>query len=471
MRDEGVHPPLDFPDYKSTALRHPQEPLIYLPHTVTESTGPQLGPPAAGAIENDLTTQHDGEPIGERIIVSGRLLDGDGRPIRDSLIEVWQANAAGRYAHRWDRWPAPLDPNFSGGGRCVTDADGRYSFVTIKPGPTRGATTTTPGARRTSTSRCSARSSPQRLVTQMYFPGDPLFPYDPIFNSVRDPKVRERLIAGFSIDRLPGQLGARLRVRHRAARARRDADGGGALSAAPLTPVADRGPYLAIGLPWPEGPVADPAGVRICGRVFDGAGEIIKDALVETWDPASRSFCRCPTDDEGRWHVVTPAAPHLAVNVFARGLLHRLVTRIYFDPDHDDPVLALVPADPACNAGRPADRRWLPIRHPHPRARRNRLLRRLSSSAASTPAGRSRRRSATRRGSARCSTSRRRSPAQRGRPTWPSGSRRWSSTSPRSVAWGPSMPRRSCPWRASCASGRAPRRMTARRARTCSTPR
>ncbi len=117
------------------------------------------------------------------------------------------------------------------------------------------------------------------------------------------------------------------------------------MSDAPLTPAQTVGPYLAIGLPWPEGPVADPAGVRIWGRVFDGAGEIIKDALVETWDPASRSFCRCPTDDEGRWHVVTPAAPHLAVNVFARGLLHRLVTRIYFDPDHDDPVLALVPAD------------------------------------------------------------------------------------------------------------------------------
>jgi protocatechuate 3,4-dioxygenase beta subunit len=135
-RDAGLHPPLDFPDYKSTALRHPKEPLVYLPHTVTEKTGPQLGERRRpGPIDHDLTRQHGGEPVGERIIVAGRLLDSDGRPIRNSLIEVWQANAAGRYKHRWDTWPAPLDPNFSGGGRCVTDSEGRYEFVTVKPGP------------------------------------------------------------------------------------------------------------------------------------------------------------------------------------------------------------------------------------------------------------------------------------------------------------------------------------------------
>jgi protocatechuate 3,4-dioxygenase beta subunit len=195
-----VHPPLDFPDYRSTRLRHPKQPLVYLPHTVAETTGPQLGELRPGPLDHDLTRQHEGEPIGERITVSGRLLDADGRPIRDSLVEVWQANAAGRYAHRWDTWKAPLDPNFSGGGRCVTDAEGRYEFVTIKPGPYPWGNH--PNAWRPAHIHFSllGRAFSQRLVTQMYFPGDPLFPLDPIFNSVRDPQARERMIARFSID-------------------------------------------------------------------------------------------------------------------------------------------------------------------------------------------------------------------------------------------------------------------------------
>ncbi|MEA2310835.1 MAG: protocatechuate 3,4-dioxygenase, beta subunit [Solirubrobacteraceae bacterium] len=200
MRDERVHPPLDSPDYKSTRLRHPKQPLVYLPHTVAEATGPQLGDLRPGPLDHDLTRQHEGEPLGERITVSGRLLDGDGRPIRDSLVEVWQANSAGRYRHRWDTWPAPLDPNFSGGGRCFTDAGGRYSFVTVKPGPYPWGNH--PNAWRPAHIHFSLLGTvfEQRLVTQMYFPGDPLFEYDPIFNSVRDPKVRERMIARFSID-------------------------------------------------------------------------------------------------------------------------------------------------------------------------------------------------------------------------------------------------------------------------------
>jgi protocatechuate 3,4-dioxygenase beta subunit len=201
MRDEGIHPPLDFPEYRSTALRHPQEPLVYLPHTVSEATGPQLGDLRPGPLDHDLTRQHAGEPVGERITVSGRLLDGAGRPIGDSLVEIWQANAAGRYRHRRDTWPAPLDPNFSGGGRCVTDAGGRYEFVTIKPGPYPWGNH--PNAWRPAHIHFSllGRAFAQRLVTQMYFPGDPLFAHDPIFNSVRDPAVRERLVARFSIDR------------------------------------------------------------------------------------------------------------------------------------------------------------------------------------------------------------------------------------------------------------------------------
>jgi protocatechuate 3,4-dioxygenase beta subunit len=198
---ELLEPPLDSPEYRSTALRHPKEPLVHLPHTVTERTGPQLTRRPAGPADHDLTLQHEGEPLGERITVSGRLLDGAGRPIRDSLVEIWQANAAGRYLHRWDTWPAPLDPNFSGGGRTLTDSEGRYEFVTIKPGPYPWGNH--PNAWRPAHIHFSllGRAFAQRLVTQMYFPGDPLFAYDPIFNSVRDPKARERLVAAFSIER------------------------------------------------------------------------------------------------------------------------------------------------------------------------------------------------------------------------------------------------------------------------------
>jgi len=198
-RPRGLHPPLDSPGYRSTELRHPRRPLLPLPHRLTEITGPLLGAERVTPADADLTTQHAGEPLGERIIVTGRLLDGAGRPVPDTLIEVWQANAAGRYAHPVDNHPAPLDPNFSGAGRCMTDSQGRYRFVTIKPGayPWRNH----PNAWRPAHIHFSmlGRAFPQRLVTQMYFPGDPLFSQDPIFNSIPDPKARERLIARFDL--------------------------------------------------------------------------------------------------------------------------------------------------------------------------------------------------------------------------------------------------------------------------------
>ena len=122
---DGAQPPLDYPPYKSTAMRHPTQPLVYLPQTITEVTGPALGDARATTPgDADLTRQHEGEPIGERIVVSGRVFDTEGKPLRNTLVEVWQANACGRYRHRWDNWPAPLDPNFSGAGRCFTDDDG-----------------------------------------------------------------------------------------------------------------------------------------------------------------------------------------------------------------------------------------------------------------------------------------------------------------------------------------------------------
>jgi protocatechuate 3,4-dioxygenase beta subunit len=196
-----AEPPLDSPAYRSTRLRHPTRPLVYLPQQLTETTGPALGHLRPGAIENDLTRQHEGEPHGQRIIVGGRLLDAGGRPIRESLLEIWQANAAGRYRHRRDRWDAPLDPNFSGGGRTVTDAEGRYEFVTIQPGAYPWGNH--PNAWRPAHIHFSVlgRSFEQRLVTQMYFPGDPLLAHDPIFEAVRDPAARRRLVSRFSLDR------------------------------------------------------------------------------------------------------------------------------------------------------------------------------------------------------------------------------------------------------------------------------
>jgi protocatechuate 3,4-dioxygenase, beta subunit len=195
----GDQPPYLHPAYLATRLRAPDRPLVPLPHTLTETTGPLLGDGRVAELDHDLTRQHAGEPLGERIVVTGRLLDGDGRPVAGTLVEVWQANAAGRYRHEVDQHPAPLDPNFSGAGRCVTDADGRYRFVTVKPGayPWRNHD----NAWRPAHIHFSVfgRAFTQRLVTQMYFPGDPLLAHDPIYNSVPDPAARERLVARFDL--------------------------------------------------------------------------------------------------------------------------------------------------------------------------------------------------------------------------------------------------------------------------------
>jgi protocatechuate 3,4-dioxygenase, beta subunit len=131
---EGPHPPYLHPPYRSTELRAPKRPLVLLPHTLSELTGPVFGHEAVGELDHDLTRQHEDEPLGERIIVTGRVTDSAGKPVRSALIEIWQANAAGRYRHEVDQHPAPTDPNFTGAGRCLTDDDGNYRFVTVKPG-------------------------------------------------------------------------------------------------------------------------------------------------------------------------------------------------------------------------------------------------------------------------------------------------------------------------------------------------
>ncbi|MGA8037443.1 MAG: protocatechuate 3,4-dioxygenase subunit beta [Candidatus Acidiferrales bacterium] len=186
-----------WPSYVSSRKRAPKKPLILLPHSLSEVTGPVFGEVEIGATDSDLTTQHEGEPIGERIIVSGRILNDSGRPVPNALIEIWQANAAGRYRHKNDQHGAPLDPNFTGCGRMLTDAEGNYRMVTIKPGayPWQNQ----PNAWRPAHIHFSLFGAGllSRLVTQMYFPGDPLMAHDPIFNSIRDDRARQRLIAAF----------------------------------------------------------------------------------------------------------------------------------------------------------------------------------------------------------------------------------------------------------------------------------
>jgi protocatechuate 3,4-dioxygenase beta subunit len=195
----GPEVQVEYPGYRSTRLRAPSRPLETLPEALHALGGPVFGETTIDALDSDLTNQHDGEPIGERITVSGRVLDDGGRPIPGALVEVWQANACGRYHHEVDQHSAPLDPNFSGAGRCLTDGDGRYRFTTIKPGAYPWGNH--PNAWRPAHIHFSVfgRAFEQRLVTQMYFPGDPLFPYDPIFNAIRDPRSRELLIARFDL--------------------------------------------------------------------------------------------------------------------------------------------------------------------------------------------------------------------------------------------------------------------------------
>jgi protocatechuate 3,4-dioxygenase, beta subunit len=194
---EQVDPLADFPAYRGTILRHPKRPLVPIPDTLTEVTGPLLGADRVGEADFDLTVGLGGEPQGQKIVVHGRVTDGDGRPITGTLVEMWQANAAGRYWHQSDRHPAPLDPHFEGAGRCLTDDRGRYRFITVKPG-------IYPWGNHFNAWRPAhihfslfGRAFTQRLITQMYFPGDPMFEHDPIFNSVREPQDRARLVSSF----------------------------------------------------------------------------------------------------------------------------------------------------------------------------------------------------------------------------------------------------------------------------------
>lgn len=200
-RDWSSHSPYIYPDYRSTPKRGPTRPLLPLKAALGELTQPVYGHDSIGELDHDLTRngRRNGEPVGERMILAGQVLDEQRRPVRNTLIELWQANACGRYIHKNDQHDAPLDPNFLGAGRCLTDNEGRYKFLTIKPGAYPWGNH--PNAWRPNHIHLSlfGQHLASRLVTQMYFPGDPLLAYDPIFQGTPE-KARDRLIADFSLD-------------------------------------------------------------------------------------------------------------------------------------------------------------------------------------------------------------------------------------------------------------------------------
>jgi protocatechuate 3,4-dioxygenase beta subunit len=197
-RDDAGQPPSLYPPYKSTLQRSPSQPLVRIPQTLTETTGPSDWAALMGPAMADLTTQHSGAPQGQRIIVAGQVLDERRQPVANTVVEIWQANAAGRYIHAKDQWDAPIDPNFTGAGRVITDDDGRYQFVTVRPGAYPWGNHD--NAWRPSHIHLSllGPAFATRLVTQMYFPDDPLIPLDPIACSVPEP-YRGRMTARFDL--------------------------------------------------------------------------------------------------------------------------------------------------------------------------------------------------------------------------------------------------------------------------------
>jgi len=194
------HPLRDYRPYRSSILRHPTHELINVDPEEIERTSPAFGHVDVDPYESDLTIQHAADPLGERIIVAGRVLDGQGRPVRNQLVEIWQANASGRYLHKRDQHPAPLDPNFTGVGRTLTEDDGSYRFVTIKPGPYPWRNHRNAWRPAHIHFSLFGTAFTQRLVTQMYFPGDPLFALDPIYQTIPEQAARDRLVAHYDHD-------------------------------------------------------------------------------------------------------------------------------------------------------------------------------------------------------------------------------------------------------------------------------
>ena len=358
-----VNPPYLYTDYQISKLRAPLRPVVTVPDELLRRTlGPNFTRIPYRDDETDLNHQHAGQPIGQRIILFGRVLDSAGRPVPRTLIETWQVNGAGRYADPTDAGFLPLDPNFTGAGRCITGEDGSFEFLTLRPAAYPGQRG---GLYRPSHIHVSVFGPylASRLITQCYFADDPLLKRDPIFQSVQNANAARRMTAEFVGERteLNGEDSAlayhwdivlRGGTPSSPTTAREDAE--------TTSPSQTIGPLYGFSLMWPGSEQAadpgQPGTVRIRGRVFDGAGAVVAypELMLELW--AGDQFARTRTDPDGAFSAVlakpaAPAgqAPHVNVTLFSRGLLKQAQTRLYF-PDEAaanaaDPVLTAVPTD------------------------------------------------------------------------------------------------------------------------------
>ena len=360
-----VNPPYLYTAYQITNLRAPLQPVVVVPDALLRRTpGPDFGriPYADG--DADVNHQHPGLPIGQRIILFGRVLDSTGKPVPHTLIETWQVNGAGRYADPVDAAFFPLDPNFTGAGRCITGEDGSFEFLTLRPAAYPGQRG---GLYRPSHIHVSVFGPylASRLITQCYFADDPLLQRDPIYQSVRGAAAMRRMTAQFVGERTEpngedSALAYRWDIVLRGGKDKNAARAAESDEDETTSPSQTIGPLYGFALMFPGSEVAaDPAAagsVRIRGTVYDGAGEPLSypECMLELW--VGDQFARTRTDPDGGFTAVlakpeAPAgqAPHVNVTAFARGLLKQAQTRLYF-PDEEsantaDPVLAAVPAD------------------------------------------------------------------------------------------------------------------------------
>jgi protocatechuate 3,4-dioxygenase, beta subunit len=361
-----VNPPYLYTDYEATKLRAPLAPLVTVPdELLRQSPGPAFGRIPYADTDRDLNNQHPGQPIGQRIFLSGRVLDRAGQPVPGTLIEIWQVNGAGRYADPVDPAFFPLDPNFTGAGRCITAADGSFEFLTLRPAAYPGDRG---GLYRPSHVHVSVfgKYLASRLITQCYFEDDPLLQRDPIFQAIPSQNAMQRLVAHFAGERtewngqdsaLAYQWDIVLRGGTGRPASSVPASSDGQQTTSPSQTI---GPLYGFALMFPDSELAadpdQPGSFRISGRVSDGSGPLaFPDGMLELW--VGDQFARTRTDPDGRFTAVLakpdPAAlpggqaPHVNVAVFARGLLKQALTRLYF-PDEPaanaaDPVLSAVP--------------------------------------------------------------------------------------------------------------------------------